>query len=246
MPPETAIHTGLTETRVFSPTEEFRSHAHIGSLAEYERITSEARENPEAFWAGIAGELHWFKPWDKVLEWELPFAKWFVGGQINISYNCLDRHVAGWRKNKAAILWEGEPGDTRTLTYRQLLAGGVEVRQRAKVAGREKGRSRRDLHGHGAGAGHRAAGLRAHRRAAHRYLRRFFVAVADRSDQRLRRGGGGHAGCRLPARRGGQAERGRGCAPGRNVPPIKNVRGLQAHRIARSRCRPAGTIGGTN
>ena len=68
----------------------------------------------------IARELHWFKPWDKVLEWNCPWAKWFVGGQINLSYNCLDRHVSTWRKNKAAIIWESEPGEVRTLTYQQL------------------------------------------------------------------------------------------------------------------------------
>jgi len=76
--------------------------------------------NPERFWAKIAEELVWFKKWRKVLEWKLPFAKWFVGGKINVSYNCLDRHLSTWRKNKAAIIWEGEPGETRTLTYQEL------------------------------------------------------------------------------------------------------------------------------
>ena len=116
-----AIDSILNEKRIFEPSSEFRSQAHIKSLAEYERLYREAQDDPEKFWGKIAGELHWFKPWDRVLEWNLPFAQWFLGGQLNLSYNCLDRHASTWRKNKAAILWEGEPGDSRTLTYRQLL-----------------------------------------------------------------------------------------------------------------------------
>jgi acetyl-CoA synthetase len=121
MTSENAIHTGLQEKRVFPPSEEFRAKAHIKSMEEYEQIYRHAEEHPEEFWAGIANDLHWFKRWDKVLEWELPFAKWFVGGELNLSYNCLDRHVSSDRKDKAAIRWEGEPGDSRTLTYQQLL-----------------------------------------------------------------------------------------------------------------------------
>jgi len=124
------IDSILQETRVFPPSPEFSSKAHIKSLEEYERIYKEAKDNPEKFWAGVAEELHWFKKWDKVLEWNAPWAKWFVGGQINLSYNCLDRHVQTWRRNKAAIIWEGEPGDTRTLTYQQLL---TEVQKFANV-----------------------------------------------------------------------------------------------------------------
>ncbi len=124
------IDSILQETRVFPPSPEFSSKAHIKSLEEYERIYKEAKDNPKKFWAGVAEELHWFKKWDKVLEWNAPWAKWFVGGQINLSYNCLDRHVQTWRRNKAAIIWEGEPGDTRTLTYQQLL---TEVQKFANV-----------------------------------------------------------------------------------------------------------------
>jgi acetyl-CoA synthetase len=81
---------------------------------------AEAEANPEAFWAGQAEALDWFKRWDKVLEWNLPHAKWFVGGELNVAHNCLDRHLSTWRRNKAAIIWEGEPGEQRTLTYQQL------------------------------------------------------------------------------------------------------------------------------
>ncbi len=116
------IDSLLHENRVFPPPAEFSAKAHIKSLEEYKRLYAEAAEDPEAFWGKIAGELHWFEPWTKVLEWDAPWAKWFTGGKINLSYNCLDRHVASSRRDKTAILWEGEPGDTRTLTYAQLLA----------------------------------------------------------------------------------------------------------------------------
>ena len=116
----TNIDSILHEDRKFECPEPFRQQAHIKSLEEYERIYRESVEHPEQFWAGIANELHWFKKWDKVLEWNIPWAKWFVGGQLNVSYNCLDRHVETARKNKAAIIWESEPGDIRTLTFEQL------------------------------------------------------------------------------------------------------------------------------
>lgn len=116
----TAIESVLNENRVFNPPAEFAANAHIKSFEEYEKLYAEAEADPEAFWAKQAEELHWFKKWDTVLEWNEPFAKWFVGGKINISYNCLDRHLSTWRKNKAAIIWEGEPGEQRTLTYLQL------------------------------------------------------------------------------------------------------------------------------
>lgn len=120
MPNSVDIESILSETRVFPPPVEFAANAHIKSFEEYERLYDEAAKDPEGFWAKQAEELHWFKKWDTVLEWDLPHAKWFVGGKINISYNCLDRHLETWRKNKAAIIWEGEPGEQRTLTYLQL------------------------------------------------------------------------------------------------------------------------------
>ena len=133
------IDSVLKETRVFEPSPEFSRQAHIKSLEDYERIYAEAEANPEKFWARIASELHWFRKWDKVLEWELPWAKWFVGGQTNISYNCLDRHVATWRRNKAAIIWEGEPGEVRTLTYQQLLSEVSKLANVLKQLGVGKG-----------------------------------------------------------------------------------------------------------
>ncbi|SRR5579884_745252 len=115
------IQSILREGRKFDPPAEFAQHARVKSMAEYQKMYDAAAADPETFWAGVAGELHWFQKWNKVLEWNLPWAKWFVGGKINLSHNCLDRHVSGPRKNKAAIVWEGEPGDVRTLTYQQLL-----------------------------------------------------------------------------------------------------------------------------
>ena len=111
-----AIEVLLDEKRNFPPPKEFKKSANIKSAS----IFNTARKNPQAFWAKAAKELHWFKPWRKVLEWNTPWAKWFIGGKLNASYNCLDRHVQGGRKNKAAIIWEGEPGDERVLTYRDV------------------------------------------------------------------------------------------------------------------------------
>ena len=84
------------------------------------RVYARAAADPESFWAAFAGELEWSQPWTHVLDWQPPHAQWFVGGQLNASVNCLDRHVAHARRNKAAIIWEGEPGDRRTLTYFDL------------------------------------------------------------------------------------------------------------------------------
>ncbi|MCS7067413.1 MAG: acetate--CoA ligase [Meiothermus sp.] len=113
------IEAVLKEDRVFEPSEAFRRSARINQREVYEALYRESLEQPEQFWSRIAAELHWFKPWEKVLEWNPPNAKWFIGGQLNLSYNCLDRHLAT-RGNKAAIIFEGEPGDSRILTYQQL------------------------------------------------------------------------------------------------------------------------------
>ncbi len=114
------IESHLTENRVFAPPPEFAANARIGSMAEYQRLYRESIDDPEAFWSREARELLWRREWNRVLEWKAPFAKWFIGGQINVSENCLDRHLTGGRRNKAAIIWEGEPGDRQTLTYQQL------------------------------------------------------------------------------------------------------------------------------
>ena len=114
------IDSVLQEHRVFPPSPEFSAAAHVKSLADYERLYQQSIEDPERFWGSVAGELHWFQPWTKVLEWKAPDAKWFVGATTNLSYNCLDRHLTTSRRNKAAIIWEGEPGERRVLTYQML------------------------------------------------------------------------------------------------------------------------------
>jgi len=112
----------MKESRLFLPSEHFAARARIGSMAEYQRLWEKAADDPEAFWGEMADELHWFEPYEKVLDWKPPFAKWFVGGRTNVSYNCLDAHLDTPRRDKAALLWEGEPGDVRVLTYRELHA----------------------------------------------------------------------------------------------------------------------------
>src|SRR3982751_3196376 len=117
---ERNIESHLIEKRVFKPDKDFAKKARIKSLAQYRKMYRESIRSPDRFWAREAKELTWRKPWKKVLDWKAPFARWFVGGQLNLCENCLDRHLAGPRCNKAAIIWEGEPGEKRTLTYQQL------------------------------------------------------------------------------------------------------------------------------
>ncbi len=112
----------LRENRVFNPEPEFSAHAHIKSLAQYEADYRYSVDRPEEFWAEAAAELDWFKPWDSVLSGSGPDVKWFAGGKLNLSYNCVDRHAKGAHKDKVAILWEGEPGEVRKLTYGELHA----------------------------------------------------------------------------------------------------------------------------
>ncbi len=114
------ITSVLQEDRRFPPPAEFAAKARVGSMADYEAMAKRAADDPEGFWAEIAGQLHWHKPWSKMLEWKLPDAKWFVGGKTNMAYNCLDRHLSGPRRDKTALLWEGEPGDDRRMTYAEL------------------------------------------------------------------------------------------------------------------------------
>ncbi len=138
-PAEATIEDWLSEDREFPPSDEFRAQAVISDPGVY----ALAEADWQGFWAEQAGALDWFRPWDTVLEWDAPFARWFDGGTLNVSYNCLDRHVAAGRGDKVAFHWEGEPGDTRTITYEQML---VEVSRFANV-----------LRGLGVGRGDRVA-----------------------------------------------------------------------------------------
>ncbi len=128
---EQDITSVLNEKRVFEPPAEFVRQAHVRGVEDYERLYREAEADPDTFWARAAEAIPWTRRWDKVCDWSgAPFAKWFVGGQTNASLACVDRHLSTWRKNKAAIVWEGEPGEVRTLTYQQLH---VEVCRFANV-----------------------------------------------------------------------------------------------------------------
>ncbi len=110
------IESHLDEARRFPPSPGFAARANAADPAVY--ATAEA--DPEAFWADQARQLDWIAPWTRVLDWQPPHARWFVGGRLNVSANCLDRHLDGPRRNKAALIFEGEPGDRRTLTYQEL------------------------------------------------------------------------------------------------------------------------------
>ena len=133
-----------SEELEFKPAQKFSKKARISSLAQYKRLHRESIEKPATFWAREAKELLWQKKWSKVLDWKAPNAKWFVGGKINVCENCVDRHLTNGRANKAAIIWEGEPGESRTLTYRQLhrevcrfanvlLAKGIKSKDRVLI-----------------------------------------------------------------------------------------------------------------
>ena len=124
------LDSTLHEHRVFPPPAEFAAKAHVKSLEEYETLYRRSIQDPHRFWGEIASELHWFAPWTKVLDWNPPSARWFVGGKMNLCYNCVDRHALGDRKDKVAILWESERGETRTLTYGELH---LEVQKFANV-----------------------------------------------------------------------------------------------------------------
>ncbi|MEB3212082.1 MAG: acetate--CoA ligase [Leptolyngbyaceae bacterium] len=134
------IESILHENRVFAPPSEFSQRAHIKSFADYQQLYDKAKADPAAFWAELAEqELDWFEKWDTVLDWQPPDAKWFVGGKLNITYNCIDRHLKTGRRNKAAIIWEGEPGDSRTITYAQLHREVCQAANMLKGLGVQKG-----------------------------------------------------------------------------------------------------------
>jgi acetyl-CoA synthetase len=138
------LESSLRENRLFAPPAEFSAKANIKSLEQYEAMYRRSVEDPEEFWAEAAGELEWFAPWTKVLEGKASQAKWFVGGKLNLSHNCVDRHALGARRDKVALLWEGEPGEVRKITYGELhrqvqefanvLKVGLGVRKGDRVA----------------------------------------------------------------------------------------------------------------
>ncbi|HEX4056468.1 MAG TPA: acetate--CoA ligase, partial [Tepidisphaeraceae bacterium] len=134
-----SIESAMQENRVFPPPPEVSAKAWIKSRQQYDQMYRESIDRPDDFWGKIAGELHWFKKWDRVLEWNLPNAKWFVGGKTNVAYNCLDFQIEKGRGEKIAILWEGENGDVRRVTYRQLREDVCRLANGLKKLGVKKG-----------------------------------------------------------------------------------------------------------
>src|SRR5918995_7152550 len=130
-----AIEDLFSEGRTFPPPDDFKADALVTDMSLHEQ----AAQDLEGFWAEQAERLRWMKPWDQVLEWNPPFAKWFVGGQLNVSDNCLDRHVDAGGGDKVAYHWEGEPGDTRTITYEQLRDDVARFANALKSIGVQKG-----------------------------------------------------------------------------------------------------------
>ena len=215
----------LHEERRYPPSDEFKKNALWNDPAIYER----AEQDPEAFWAEQAQAIDWFKPWDKILEWNAPIAKWFVGAQVNASYNCVDRHLDSWRRNKAAIVFEGEPGDQRVLTYRDLYRDVNKCAAALKRLGVQQRRPRPDLPGHGARATDRDARLRAHRRTPHGRLRRVQRRLHRRPRERLPGQLRHHRRWRLAARQQDSAQGHDGPCPGA-VPDGQERPGRESHR----------------
>jgi acetyl-CoA synthetase len=133
------IDNVMKEERVFPPPAEFAAKAYIGSMEAYRKIYAQSADDLEGFWGGLARELHWFEPFKKVLQWDEPVAQWFAGGKTNASYNCLDLHLTTARRDKTAMIWEGEPGDNRVLTYRELHAEVCRFANVLKQLGVKKG-----------------------------------------------------------------------------------------------------------
>ncbi|HMO26182.1 MAG TPA: acetyl-coenzyme A synthetase N-terminal domain-containing protein, partial [Tepidisphaeraceae bacterium] len=140
-----AIESNLQENRVFPPSPAFAAKARIKSMSEYQTLWKKSIDQPEQFWSEIASQLHWFKKWDKVLDWQLPYAKWFVGGQTNVSYNCLDRQIEAGFGDKTAIIFEGAPVDGTTprqidkYTYSDLRDAVCKLANGLKRLGVKKG-----------------------------------------------------------------------------------------------------------
>ncbi len=226
-----SIESVLHEHRVFPPSDEFRASSRVPSMEAYRALCDRAAADPDGYWAEVASELAWAEPWSQVCDWQPPDAKWFVGGKLNATVSCLDRHAASWRRNKAALLFEGEPGDSRVYTYGQLHR---EVCQAANAL--------TDL---GVQAGDFVAiylpmipeaviamlAVRTDRRGAHGRVRRLLGRGARRSHARRARADRHHRRRRLAARPRGAAQGQRR----QRLPPDhgRAGRGGQAHRPRR-------------
>ena len=182
------IESLLAEGRTFPPSDEFKKTALVTGADVYD----EAEVDFEGFWARQATALDWFEDWHTVLEWDLPFAKWFVGGKLNVAYNCLDRHVTAGHGDQVAYLWEGEPGDTRTITYSQLLDDVSRLANALKSLGVQRGDRVCIYLGMVPELPMASARVRSHRRAPLGRVRRLLVRLTARSHQRRRGEGRDH------------------------------------------------------
>jgi acetyl-CoA synthetase len=126
----------ILHTKSYLPDPEYKAQSHLG---DYHNAYQEFLKNPEGFWDRMAREIEWMKPWDKVLEWDYPYARWFSGGTLNITTSCLDRHIKAGRRNKLALIWRGEDGEERVYTYRQLHRDVMRFANALKRLGVQKG-----------------------------------------------------------------------------------------------------------
>src|SRR2546430_3429931 len=138
-PEEKGIDSVLKERRTFPPPSDFAARARVGSLAEYERIYRRSVEDPDGFWAEVAEGIAWERRWDRVREGRLPYVKWFTGGTLNASVSCLDRHLGTARAEKTALIWIGEPGEQRRITYAELHAEVCRAANALRALGVKKG-----------------------------------------------------------------------------------------------------------
>jgi len=137
--PEENLSSSLTEIRLFPPPAEFAAKAHVKDRAAYDAMYRRSVEEPEGFWAEAAGDLEWFEPWRAVREGEAQDTRWFVGGKINLCHNCVDRHALGSKRDKVALLWEGEPGEVRRVTYGELHGQVQKIANALKGMGIKRG-----------------------------------------------------------------------------------------------------------
>ena len=193
--------------RVVQPTSDTMAHAYI---KDYETEYQQSIADPDTFWGKVAQELEWFSPWNKVLEWKYPWAKWFVGGMCNISYNCLDRHVKTWRRNKVAIMWVGEQGEERVFTYGELYRQVNRCANALKSVGTPHRRPRHDLFAEDSRASRRHARMRANRGNSQRRLFRVQRAGAGQPDTGCGSACRDHSRCRVRPRENDQLKRRRG------------------------------------
>ena len=216
---DAAIETLLAEERRYPPPDDFAAQANaqpdLYELSFEELWEREGRER-----------VAWFEPFTELYEWELPYAKWYLGGKLNACFNCVDRHVDAGRGSKVAYYWEGEPDDDRRIvTFADLLRETTRLANALRELGVRKGTPVGDLHGHGPGAADRDARVRADRRAAHGRLRRFLGRVALGADERHGVRGADHAGRGVAARhdRPAEGDRRRGSRRGTRRPVVRGA-----------------------